>query len=132
MPTGAWVPHVILSSMSDKFDLLVIGGGSGGLAAAQRAAEYGAKVALVESGRLGGTCVNVGCVPKKINWNAADLGGALHDAPDYGFQLQVAGHDWALLKQRRDAYILKLNEGYAANLARHKVELVRARASLLD
>ena len=118
--------------MSEKFDLVVIGGGSGGLAAAQRAAEYGARVVLVESGRLGGTCVNVGCVPKKINWNAADLGGALHDAPDYGFQLQVAGHDWALLKQRRDAYILKLNEAYAANLARHEIELVRARASLLD
>jgi len=56
--------------MSDQFDLIVIGGGSGGLAAAQRAAEYGARVALIESGRLGGTCVNVGCVPKKVMWNA--------------------------------------------------------------
>jgi glutathione reductase (NADPH) len=118
--------------MTDKFDLVVIGGGSGGLAAAQRAAEYGARVALVESGRLGGTCVNVGCVPKKITWNAADLGGALHDATDYAFRLDAAGHDWALLKQKRDAYILKLNELYAANLARHKVELVRARASFVD
>jgi glutathione reductase (NADPH) len=118
--------------MTDKFDLVVIGGGSGGLAAAQRAAEHGARVALVESGRLGGTCVNVGCVPKKITWNAADLGGALHDAPDYGFQLDVAGHDWTLLKERRDAYILRLNNLYAANLARHKVELVPARASFVD
>ena len=118
--------------MTDKFDLVVIGGGSGGLAAAQRAAEQGARVALVESGRLGGTCVNVGCVPKKITWNAADLGGALHDATDYAFRLEAAGHDWALLKQKRDAYILKLNEVYAANLARHKVELVRARASFVD
>ncbi len=118
--------------MTEKFDLVVIGGGSGGLAAAQRAAEHGARVALVESGRLGGTCVNVGCVPKKITWNAADLGGALHDATDYAFRLDAAGHDWALLKQKRDAYILKLNEVYAANLARHKVELVRARASFVD
>lgn len=118
--------------MTDKFDLVVIGGGSGGLAAAQRAAEHGARVALVESGRLGGTCVNVGCVPKKITWNAADLGGALHDATDYAFRLDAAGHDWALLKQKRDAYILKLNELYAANLARHKVELLRARASFVD
>ena len=118
--------------MSDIFDLVVIGGGSGGLAAAQRAAEYGARVALVESGRLGGTCVNLGCVPKKITWNAADLGGALQDATDYGFQLQVAGHDWEALKHGRDAYILRLNELYAANLARHKVELVRARASFVD
>src|SRR5882762_6891107 len=118
--------------MTEKFDLDVIGGGSGGLAAAQRAAEYGARVVLVESGRLGGTCVNVGCIPKKISWNAADLGGALRDAPDYAFRLEVAGHDWALLKQRRDAYILELNAVYAANLARRKVELVRARASFLD
>src|ERR1700732_3327555 len=118
--------------MTHKFDLVVIGGGSGGLAAAQRAAEYGARVALVESGRLGGTCVNVGCVPKKISWNAADLGGALHDAPDYGFQLDVAGHDWRLLKERRDGYSRRLNDLYAANLARHKVELLRARASFVD
>jgi len=76
--------------------------------------------------------VNVGCIPKKISWNAADLGGALRDAPDYAFRLEVAGHDWALLKQRRDAYILELNAVYAANLARRKVELVRARASFLD
>ena len=55
--------------MSDKFDLVVIGGGSGGVAAARRAAEYGARVALFEEGRLGGTCVNVGCVPKKLMWN---------------------------------------------------------------
>ena len=118
--------------MTEKFDLVVIGGGSGGLAAAQRAAEDGARVVLVESGRLGGTCVNVGCIPKKISWNAADLGGALRDAPDYAFRLEAAGHDWGLLKQRRDAYILELNAVYAANLARRKVELVRARASFLD
>ncbi|HEY1492158.1 MAG TPA: FAD-dependent oxidoreductase, partial [Steroidobacteraceae bacterium] len=90
--------------MSDTFDLVVIGGGSGGLASAQRAAEYGARVALVESGPLGGTCVNVGCVPKKIMWNAADLGSALHDAPDYGFNLDVRGHDWQRVKHARDAY----------------------------
>src|SRR5437016_5236922 len=93
--------------MSEKFDLVVIGGGSGGLAAAQRAAECGARAALVESGRLGGTCVNVGCVPKKISWYAAELGGALQDSPDYGFRLEVAGHDWATLKERRDAYVLR-------------------------
>jgi glutathione reductase (NADPH) len=77
------------------FDLIVIGGGSGGLAAAQRAAEYGAKVALVEPHRLGGTCVNVGCVPKKVMWNAADLAEGLHDAPDYEFALsagRTTGH----------------------------------------
>lgn len=118
--------------MSGKFDLAVIGGGSGGLAAAQRAAEYGARVVLIESGRLGGTCVNVGCVPKKISWNAAQIGGALRDAPDYGFSLEAAGHDFGLLKDKRDAYVRRLNEVYAANLAARKVELLRARASFVD
>src|SRR5450631_3498106 len=118
--------------MSDRFDLVVIGGGSGGLASAQRAAEYGARVALVESGPLGGTCVNVGCVPKKIMWNAADLGGALADARDYGFSVELKGHDWQRLKQERDAYVHRLNGIYAANLAKRNVELVRAHASFLD
>ena len=120
--------------MSDKFDLVVIGGGSGGLASAQRAAEYGcARVALAEYGPLGGTCVNVGCVPKKIMWNAADLGSALLDAPDYGFRLKkLRGHDWQRLKHERDAYVSRLNGIYAANLAKRNVELVRARASFLD
>jgi glutathione reductase (NADPH) len=118
--------------MSEKFDLVVIGGGSGGLASAQRAAEYGARVALIESGPLGGTCVNVGCVPKKIMWNAADLGSALHDAQGYGFQLEVSGHDWAELKNGRDAYVHRLNGVYAANLAKRHVELVRSRAHFSD
>ena len=115
--------------MAEQFDLVVIGGGSGGLATAQRAAEHGARVALIESGRLGGTCVNLGCVPKKIMWNAAELGSALGDARDYGFPVADVEVDWATLKQNRDAYVHRLNGIYAANLARHKVELVRARAS---
>ena len=118
--------------MSDKLDLVVIGGGSGGLAAAQRAAEYGAKVALVESGALGGTCVNLGCVPKKIMWNAADLASGLHDAAGYGFQVELSGHDWGDLKTHRDAYIHRLNGLYAANLAKHHVELVHGRAHFID
>src|SRR5580698_2157577 len=83
---------------SDVFDLICIGGGSGGLACAQRAAEYGAKTAVMESGRLGGTCVNVGCVPKKIMWNAAGLALALADAGDYGFDITRGEHDWPALK----------------------------------
>jgi glutathione reductase (NADPH) len=118
--------------MAERFDLLVIGGGSGGLAAAQRAAEYGARVALVESGRLGGTCVNLGCIPKKIMWNAAELGSALHDARDYGFPLEAGPVNWAHLKHQRDVYIERLNGLYAANLARRNVELVRAHAAFTD
>ncbi len=114
------------------FDLIVIGGGSGGLAAAQRAAEYGAKVALIESHRLGGTCVNVGCVPKKVMWYAADLAEGLRDAAGYGFAPGAQGHDWRLLKDRRDAYIERLNGIYADNLARRGVTLIRARAAFAD
>jgi len=118
--------------MTEKFDLVVIGGGSGGLAAAQRAAEYGARVVLVEPGRLGGTCVNVGCVPKKIMWNAAELGSAQHDAREYGFSVRAGSIDWPSLKAKRDAYIERLNGIYAANLAKRDVELVRGRASFVD
>jgi glutathione reductase (NADPH) len=118
--------------MSDQFDLIVIGGGSGGLAAAKRAAEYGARVVLVESGRLGGACVNVGCVPKKLMWNAADLAAGLHDAPEYGFRVSAEGHDWPLIKSKRDAYVLRLNGIHESLLAKYKVELVRGHARFLD
>jgi len=115
--------------MSDTYDLAVIGGGSGGLACAQRAAEYGARVILMEPARLGGTCVNVGCVPKKIMWNASSLADGMRDAVEYGFQIggDIA-HDWTSLKCKRDAYILRLNEIYERNLNSRKVELLRAAA----
>jgi glutathione reductase (NADPH) len=112
------------------FDLIVLGGGSGGLAAAQRAAEYGARVALLEPGRLGGTCVNVGCVPKKVMWNAGSLAHALHDAPAYGFDVRAHGHDWGKLKLGRDAYVQRLNAIYARNLERKGVAMIRARGRL--
>lgn len=118
--------------MTDKFDLLVIGGGSGGLASAQRAAEYGAKVAVVEYGRLGGTCVNVGCVPKKIMWYAAQHAHQLHHAPDYGFDVTINGHDWSALKSRRDAYIKRLNGIYARNLDTRGVSLITGAARFVD
>ena len=109
-----------------KFDLIVLGGGSGGLATAQRAAEYGAHVALLEPGRLGGTCVNVGCVPKKVMWNAAELAGALEHARNYGFDVRVAGHDWGKLKQGRDAYVQRLNAIYQRNLDRKAIKTIRS------
>lgn len=103
-------------------DLIVIGGGSGGLACAQRAAEYGARVLLAESHRLGGTCVNVGCVPKKVMWNAAQISHAIHDAGEYGFGVSFQGLDWPQLKRKRDAYVVRLNDIYAQNLAKRSVE----------
>jgi glutathione reductase (NADPH) len=113
---------------SDEFDLISIGGGSGGLAAAQRAAEYGAKTAVVESGRLGGTCVNVGCVPKKVMWNAAGVALGVADAADYGFGVSPGDHDWGALKHKRDAYVARLNAIYARNLEAKGVALRRGAA----
>ena len=119
--------------MSDQaFDLLIVGGGSGGLACAQRAAEYGAKAAVIESHRLGGTCVNVGCVPKKVMWNAASVALSLTDANDYGFNVTVGGSDWPALKRKRDAYVLRLNGIYERNLAAKGVTYVRGAARFLD
>jgi glutathione reductase (NADPH) len=110
------------------FDLISVGGGSGGLACAQRAAEYGAKVAVIESHRLGGTCVNVGCVPKKVMWNAAGVALSLGDAKDYGFNVAAGGNDWTLLKIKRDAYVLRLNGIYERNLEAKGVVYIRGSA----
>ena len=116
--------------MKREFDLIVIGGGSGGIAMANRAASYGAKVALVEGGRLGGTCVNVGCVPKKIMWNAASIAHVFHEAGDYGYTARVERFDWAALKRSRDDYVGWLNGRYQAGLEKNGVEWIRGRARL--
>jgi len=111
----------------ERLDYLVIGGGSGGLASARRAAAYGARVALLESGALGGTCVNVGCVPKKIMWNAAEIAEELGVAASYGFELTLRGLDFAALRKSREAYIARMRENYAANLAKDGVRVVTGR-----
>lgn len=117
-------------SAVSSFDLIVVGGGSGGIAAARRAASYGTKVALIESGRLGGTCVNVGCVPKKIMFNAGNLADALSDARSYGFDVELRGFDWDGFRARRSAYVHKLNGIYAENLERSGVQIFDGRAHL--
>ncbi|RUS25679.1 hypothetical protein BC938DRAFT_471799 [Jimgerdemannia flammicorona] len=115
----------------ETYDLVVIGGGSGGLACARRAAgQYGARVALVESsGRLGGTCVNVGCVPKKVMWNTASIAEALHDAAGYGFDIPAHNFNWNVIKNKRDAYIKRLNGIYENNLVKDNVEYIKGYAS---
>lgn len=104
------------------YDFLVLGGGSGGIAAARRAAEYGAKCAVIESGRMGGTCVNVGCVPKKVMWNTSHVADILAIAPEYGFKLKKQEFDWTVVKKARDAYVARLNDIYHRNLDNSKVE----------
>jgi glutathione reductase (NADPH) len=121
-----------LTVSEQAFDLISVGGGSGGLACAQRAAEYGAKTAVIEPQRLGGTCVNVGCVPKKIMWNAASVALSVQDASDYGFDVKVGENDWAHLKSKRDAYVLRLNGIYERNLAAKGVAYVRGAARFVD
>lgn len=103
--------------MADEhFDYLVIGGGSGGIASGRRAAAHGAKVAVIERDRLGGTCVNVGCVPKKVMFNAATVHEIIEQAAGYGFQVDGVKFDWASLKAKRDAYVARLNGIYRNNL----------------
>jgi len=106
-----------MSAATLLFDYLVIGGGSGGIASARRAASYGIKTALIEGARLGGTCVNVGCVPKKVMYNTAAISEALHDARDYGFVIPSGiEFNWKHIKEARDAYVKRLNGIYAKNL----------------
>ena len=117
------------------FDYLVIGGGSGGIASARRAASYGAKVAIVESGgRMGGTCVNVGCVPKKVMWNAANIADAIHDMKHYGFFYngESITFDWAFIKTNRDKYIQRLNGIYERNLEKSGITRIMGLGTFLN
>ncbi|KHJ85252.1 pyridine nucleotide-disulfide oxidoreductase, partial [Oesophagostomum dentatum] len=115
-----------------EFDYLVIGGGSGGIASARRAREFGVSVALIEEGRLGGTCVNVGCVPKKVMYNCSMHAEFIRDHADYGFDVTFNKFDWSVIKKSRDEYIRRLNSIYENNLNGSKVELIRGRGSFTD
>lgn len=114
------MPPIDKSTPGEKYDVVFIGGGSGGSAGSRRAALHGAKTAIIEeSGKLGGTCVNVGCVPKKIMWHAADIADKLRHAADgYHFKLPQDGPQftWATFKPQRDAYIRWLNGIYDKNI----------------
>ncbi|MEO0424107.1 MAG: glutathione-disulfide reductase [Pseudomonadota bacterium] len=117
---------------AETYDLIVVGGGSGGLACAQRAARRGARVVAIEGGRLGGTCVNVGCVPKKVMWHASDLAHQIHESAGYGFSVEGFSHDWPTLKSGRDAYVARLNDIYANNLTKLDIETVNGWGHLVD
>ena len=114
--------------MSNEFDLIVVGGGSGGLAGAFRAAEHGARVALLEPGALGGTCVNVGCVPKKAMWLAADVGHNLQLAQALGFSVAAATLDWPTFIAHRQRYIGNIHESYRNRVDAAGIALLPTRA----
>jgi len=116
---------------SHEHDLIVIGGGSGGIATANRAGMHGAKVLLIERDeRLGGTCVNRGCVPKKVMWYGANVAHMLDDAPGYGFALERKGFDWHALVEKREAYIRKINDAYGGYLGGNGVKILHGHARL--
>ena len=118
--------------MADEhFEYLVIGGGSGGIASARRAAAHGAKVAVVERERLGGTCVNVGCVPKKVMFNAAHVKEIIEQAEGYGLSVGEVNFDWGKIKEKRDAYVKRLNGIYANNLGNSGITEIKGDASFV-
>ncbi|CAN3360292.1 glutathione reductase [Diutina catenulata] len=128
-----------VNTAAKHYDYLVIGGGSGGVASARRAASYGAKVLLVESKfeKLGGTCVNVGCVPKKVMWYAADLAHKVSHLYGYGLakepqHIGFGDFDWPKMKTQRDAYVKRLNGIYERNLGKEGVEYVYGFAQFLN
>jgi glutathione reductase (NADPH) len=114
------------------FDLLIIGGGSGGVRAARMAAQRGARVAIAEAAALGGTCVNVGCIPKKLYSYAAQYAHDLHDAAGFGWDVAKPHFDWRRLRANRATEISRLNRIYEKLLSDSGVRILRGWASLVD
>lgn len=116
-----------------EYDYIAIGGGSGGIASINRAASYGQKCAIIEAKYLGGTCVNVGCVPKKVMWYGAQIAEAINlYAPDYGFDVTVNQFDFAKLRESREAYIDRIHQSYERVLGNNKVDIIRGFAKFVD
>ena len=119
--------------MVKEYDYIVIGGGSGGIASANRAAMHGAKVILFEGKEVGGTCVNVGCVPKKVMWYGAQVAETLHRyAGEYGFDVTINKFDFATLKANRQAYIDRIHGSYERGFDSNGVEHVYEYARFVD
>ncbi|MGK2960420.1 MAG: glutathione-disulfide reductase [Candidatus Malihini olakiniferum] len=119
--------------MTKHYDYLAIGGGSGGIASINRAAMYGQKCALIEAKYLGGTCVNVGCVPKKVMWHAAQIAEAIHRyGLDYGFDTTVNAFNWDILVKNRSTYIDRIHQSYNNVLSSNKVRFIHGVACFID
>ncbi len=119
--------------MSKHYDYIAIGGGSGGIASINRAASYGKKCAIIEAKHLGGTCVNVGCVPKKVMFYGAQIAEAInHYAPDYGFDVTLNKFDFAKLVESRQAYISRIHTSYNNVLAKNNVDVINGFAKFVN
>ncbi|MDY2948074.1 glutathione-disulfide reductase [Mannheimia varigena] len=119
--------------MAKHYDYLAIGGGSGGIASINRAASYGKKCAIIEAKHLGGTCVNVGCVPKKVMFYGAQIAEAIHRyAPDYGFDVTVNKLDYSKLVENREAYIERIHNSYNNVLSKNNVDVLNGFARFKD
>lgn len=119
--------------MTKHYDYIAIGGGSGGIASINRAASYGKKCAIIEVKHLGGTCVNVGCVPKKVMFYGAQVAEAINNyAPAYGFDVEVKKFDYAKLVESRQAYIGRIHTSYNNVLAKNNVDVLNGFARFKD
>lgn len=114
------------------YDIIAIGGGSGGLAVAEKAAGFGKKVAVIEAHRMGGTCVNNGCVPKKVMWYAANLAHAVDDANDFGIPARRGKTDWQKLVTGREAYIANINNYWNGYVDESGIDRIQGYATFVD
>src|SRR5216684_523818 len=114
------------------FDLITIGAGSGGVRASRVAAQYGARVAIVEERYLGGTCVNVGCIPKKLLVYASEFSEAFEDSAGFGWSLGERRFDWNKLIANKNAEIARLNGIYENLLINAGVKILRSRARIVN
>ena len=116
-----------------EYDIIAIGGGSGGSATMNRAAMHGAKVAVIDGNIIGGTCVNVGCVPKKVMWYGAQVSETLKNyAADYGYTIGETSFDFKTLRKNREAYIERSRQSFSNNFNRNGVDYIEGYARFVD
>jgi len=118
--------------MRKHYDMIAIGAGSGGLSAVERASEYGKKCAIIEVNQVGGTCVNVGCVPKKVMWFAANAAQTIKNSNGFGFDISINDFSWTKLKDGRENYINGINEWYDGYLEKLGIDYFHGFGKLID
>ncbi|WP_367670728.1 glutathione-disulfide reductase [Sodalis-like secondary symbiont of Drepanosiphum platanoidis] len=119
--------------MNKHYNYVVIGAGSGGIASINRASIYNKKCAIIEAKNIGGTCVNLGCVPKKIMWYAAQISDVFNKySNDYGFFIKKKSFNWSVLIKNRDIYIKKINKHYKKIFYKNKIKIIKGFAKFFN